>query len=96
MSRYTHSIVSYSWAWGFDEILNTYFFQKFDNYPADEEDGVVFDIGNRFTLKPHPDYPKKTDFSNRELLKIILEEVEMFEISIPIEHIRAMKSNQPF
>ena len=101
MSRYTYTIPSNTWAWGFDEALNEFFFQKFDNYPFDlydEEnpDDTIFSVSNRFTTKEHPDFPGKTDWSNLELVKLMTSEMEEHEFEIPVEHIAAIRSDRPF
>jgi hypothetical protein len=96
MSRYTTSIPSAWYAWGYDEPTNTYFFEKFDEFALLEDNDMLWSIGSRFTVKPHPDYPKKYDYSNRELLAIFQKEIEENELDIPVEHLAAIKANEPF
>lgn len=77
MSRYTKQTDQYTYAWGFDEPLSEYFFQKFNNYPdpldEDAED-VVFSISSYSTTVPHPDYPNKITYTNSEILDIMEQE----------------------
>jgi hypothetical protein len=97
MSRYSHNTTSYSWSWGFDEPLNEFFFQKFDNFPQDENEDVIFSVSNRFTTKEHPDFPDKRDWSNLELVKLMEMEMVMSEDDfIPAEHLGLIRSDKPF
>ena len=73
MNRHT-CIVNNKWvyAWGYDDILHEYFYQKRkitgDEIPSSIS---IFSIGTRFVEKKHPDYPDKKQFSRGELLEIM-------------------------
>lgn len=98
MSRYSiiHSS-TITYAYGYDIPLNEFFFQKFDSsIDEDEDDDTVFSISNKFTTKPHPDYPNKTEYSNNEIVKVIQKEMELEELLFDIDHLRNIKNNIPF
>jgi len=76
-------------AWGHDIPLNEFFIQEF---PANDEDEPLFCIGNNFSLNPHPRYPKKTVFTNEELVDVFND----YKDVIPPAHILSVACNKPF
>jgi hypothetical protein len=67
MSRYQTEDGQY--AWGYDEPLQEYFYQKFDL--TSEEEEWIFSIGTGICEKQHPDYPEKLHWSRGELLELM-------------------------
>lgn len=92
MSRYTEVVHDVRYAWGFDEPLSEYFFHAekvvLEEY-EDEDDAVIFSIGNHFVTKPHPSYPNKMTYTNGELLALM-------EDIVPKNHLRAILLDVPF
>lgn len=99
MSRYTERIKSIEFAWGFDENLMEFFFQKFDDrISGDEEDNpenMIFSIGTRFVVRNHPKF-KIEDYSHKDILKVMKYEMEKHGFEIPTRHIESLSKNEPF
>ena len=87
MSRYSKKINNDTLAWGYDNPLQEYFIQLYD-----QSDECVFELGTTATLVPHPQFPSKIMWSNKEILEIF----EQYHTVIPAEHIAAVKENKPF
>lgn len=88
MSRYSEILPDGSeLSWGYDRPLSSYFIQK--QSPNEE---LLFDVGNRASLKAHPDYPGKLNFSNSELLEIF----NGYSEFIPAHHIQALSLDLEF
>lgn len=97
MSRYTKLIGQYEYAYGFDTPLGEYFFQKYDTRIQNQDDEVIFSIGSRWSLTPHPNNPSKGSYSNGELMGIIKQEEDLVgEKIFDPEHWEALVSDLPF
>jgi len=91
MSRYSKNIIKedkqYNIAWGYDYPLNSYFIQEFD-----EKDDIVFDVDSYRSIKCHPLFPDKYQFSNGEILEVY----KIYTDVIPEEHLEALVLDLPF
>lgn len=88
MSRHTARFDGKELNWGFDPPIGEYFIQLWDS--KDVED-PIFAVGNRMVLTPHPDHPKKMDWSQEEITALY----ESFAPHIPTAHIEAIKAGLP-
>jgi len=80
--------------WGYDEPLKEYFIQLYKS-PSDlvdeYEEGLIFSIANWNTVQPHPEYPEKFKYTNREILEVLMD----FKVA-PTEHTIAIAIGLPF
>lgn len=92
MSRYRHVVerdgVSYEVAYGYDRPLSEYFLQVFTLNGEDED--PYFSIGNYYTMTPHPDNLEKIEYSNSEIMEL------MIEWECPQKYIDAVGSDLPY
>lgn len=90
MSRYTASTDRYLYAWGFDEPMGTYYFQKFNLHPRENEEECIYSIDSYYTTIPHPDFPRKVTYKRSEILGIMEDEMEENDFVIPEDHLNAI------
>lgn len=70
MSRYEKYEDGFGYAWGYDNPLQEYYYQKFIE-KADDGVDFIFSIGTGIIEVPHPDYPDKIRFNRGELLEVM-------------------------
>jgi len=79
--------------WGYDRPMSEYFLQAFKIDALPDEDDIVFSISSYSTLKPHPEYPDRTTWSNHELLELI---EKKYDDHVPADHKNALALDLPF
>jgi hypothetical protein len=100
MSRYTVYIGTIEYAYGFDEPLQEYFFDKCDSALSTDENegGYIFQVSNHYSMLPHPDYPvTKEHYSNGDIMTIVKdEERKMGRLIWKEEHYDALGGDLKF
>lgn len=97
MSRFTKIVNNREYVWGFDVVLQEYFFQCFDQSIKNKNDDVVFSISSYFSEKPHHLTPNKEAYTRGQILTIIVyEENEQGVMIVPIEHKDAIAMDSLF
>lgn len=99
MSRFIRKFDTIEYAYGYDYPLQEYFFDKCDSKLATEsnEDGYIFQVSSHFSLMPHPNTPKKSDYMNSEIMEIVREEEKLVGEKIwHKDHWDAIMSDLPF
>lgn len=93
MSRYSHTVTvegkDYTVSYGYDRPLSEYFLQV-EDCGAEDDDGLLFAISSYNTMKCHPDYPGKFNWSNGELIELFV------HWEVPFQHTAALASDMPF
>jgi hypothetical protein len=87
MSRYSTDDGHY--AWGYDPMLQEYFYQKFKL--DSKEDEWIFSVCTGICEKQHPDYPQRLHWSRGELLQLMSDDG-----IVPEHHLERIALDLPF
>jgi hypothetical protein len=88
MSRFTvfSNNGKYRYVYGYDRPFKEYFFAKYKR----NGNKCIFNIATYSIVMPHPEMPKKMEFSHAEILELMMNEEKNEDVEFEKDHIQSL------